>query len=448
MRLLEHQSKTLLARYGLSFTTSRVCTTRDDAEQAARALGGSSVVVKAQVPCGGRGKAGAVVFAESAVEAGAAAERLLAMSVRGHAVRAVSIEAKLAIYREFYVGIAWDTGSRLPVAILSTTGGMDVERSSERCVVRRTFDPFIGLHAFEGRQMARQLGIEEKTISGVGTVLHQLAKSFLDLDGVTIEINPLAETTDGALIGLDAHVELEDDAAFRTAAVLHELGPIENFAAGRPPTPLELEAQRIDAMDHRGVAGRVVEFDGDLALLIGGGGASLTVFDAIRRYGGKPADYCEVGGNPTEEKVAALTALLLSKPGVREMAVIMNVVNNTRADVMARGAIEGVRRAGRLPSETIIVFRVPGSWEPEAIAILAEAGVVALGRDVSLDAAAKLAVERSGGPRAEAEPSPSGRGQGEGVFVAGDSQLSPIGKASDAVRPSNVKSRKGGAHVA
>jgi succinyl-CoA synthetase beta subunit len=226
-------------------------------------------------------------------------------------------------------------------------------------------------------------------------VLHQLTDAFLQLDGVTIEINPLAETTDGELVGLDAHIELDDDATFRQASKLRELGPIENFATGRPPTALELEAQRIDAMDHRGVAGRVVEFDGNLGLLIGGGGASLTVFDAIRRYGGKPANYCEVGGNPTEEKVAALAALLLSKRGVRKMAVIMNVVNNTRADVMARGAIEGVRRAGGSPRDTIIVFRVPGSWEPEARAILAEAGVEALGREVSLDAAARLAVQRS-----------------------------------------------------
>jgi succinyl-CoA synthetase beta subunit/citryl-CoA synthetase large subunit len=230
-------------------------------------------------------------------------------------------------------------------------------------------------------------------MNGIGAVLNRLAKSFLDLDGVTIEINPLAETTDGTLIGVDAHVELDDDAAWRQPAELKAA----QFATGasRPPTTLELEAQRIDNMDHRGVAGRLVEFDGNLALLIGGGGASLTVFDAIRRYGGSPANYCEVGGNPTEEKVSALTALLLSKPGVEKLAVIMNVVNNTRADVMARGAIEGVRRAGRAPRDTIIVFRVPGSWEADAAEVLAEVGVEALGREVSLDAAAKLAVQRS-----------------------------------------------------
>ncbi len=262
-------------------------------------------------------------------------------------------------------------------------------------VVRRTFGLFDGLRHFEGREMARQLGIFGRTLIGIGTVLQHLADAFIRLDGVTIEINPLAETTDGTLVGLDAHIELDDDAAFRQATNLQHLGPIENLQAGRPLTGIELEAQRIDLSDHRGVAGRVVEFDGDLALLIGGGGASLTVFDAIRRYGGSPANYCEVGGNPTEEKVAALAALLLSKRGVRKLAVIMNVVNNTRADVMARGVLTGVRRAGRTPRDAIAVFRVPGSWEQEAKAILAEAGVEALSREVSLDASAKLAVQRN-----------------------------------------------------
>src|SRR4029077_16174659 len=136
----------------------------------------------------------------------------------------------------------------------------------------------------------------------------------LILDAVVAEINPLVETAGGELIGLDARVEIEDDAAFRQRERLAPLGEWGSTATGRPPTPLELEAQRIDTMDHRGVAGRVVEFGGDLALLSADGGDTLTVFDATRRYGGRPANYCEVGGNPTEEKVAALTSLLLSKP--------------------------------------------------------------------------------------------------------------------------------------
>jgi len=352
-------------------------------------------VLKAQLPFGGRGRLGAVLFADGPADAREAATRLFAMQPRGYPVRAVTVEPRLTFTREFYVGVAWDGAARLPVAILSTAGGIDVEGAGDAEVARLTFDPFMSLNAFQGRQMARSLGLTGKAIAGIGAVLEKLAAAFLQLHGVTMEINPLVETTDQLLVGLDAHVEIDDDAASLLKDRLEPLGSIETYSAGRPPTPLELSAQRIDAMDHRGVAGRVVEFDGDLALLIGGGGASLTVFDAIRRYGGKPADYCEVGGNPIEEKVAALTALLLGKPGVKKLAVIMNVVNNTRADVMARGAIEGVKRSGRVPKEVISVFRIPGSWEPEAKAVLAEAGIEALGREVSLDAAAKLAVQRS-----------------------------------------------------
>ena len=124
---------------------------------------------------------------------------------------------------------------------------------------------------------------------GVGEVLAKLSQVFLDCDGVTMEINPLVVTEDRGLIGLDARVEIEDEAVYRQRERLAPLGELTMTAAGRPPTPLELEAQRIDATDHRGVAGRVVEFDGDLALLIGGGGASLTVFDAIKAHGGNPA---------------------------------------------------------------------------------------------------------------------------------------------------------------
>jgi succinyl-CoA synthetase beta subunit/citryl-CoA synthetase large subunit len=396
MRLLEHQSKKLLAGFGLTFSPAMVVASAAHAEKAASELGGP-VVVKAQVPIGGRAKAGAVIFAEMPGEARDAATRLLSMSVRGWAVRHISVEPRINVAQEFYVAVAWDDATRLPVAILSKAGGVDVESSGREDLRRVTFDPFLGLRAFQARQLARRLGLSAGTMLGVSSALEKLAAAFLALDGVTMEINPLARTNDGSLVGLDAHVELDDDAMYRLARHLEQLGDIELGSAGRVPTHLEKEAQRVDAADHRGVAGRVVEFDGDLALLIGGGGASLTVFDAVKRYGGRPANYCEVGGNPTEAKVAALTALLLNKPGVRKLAVIMNVVNNTRADVMARGAIEGARLAGRVPRDVISVFRIPGSWEAEAKAVLAEAGIEALGREISLDAAAKLAVQSSRG---------------------------------------------------
>ncbi len=139
-------------------------------------------------------------------------------------------------------------------------------------------------------------------------------------------------------------------------------------------TEFERRAAEIDSLDHRGVAGRVIEFDGDLGLIIGGGGASLTAFDAIQQHGGRPANYCEIGGNPSVHKVKELTKHILSKPGVEKISVIMNVVSNTRVDLIARGLIKGVLEAGKEPSKTIAVFRVPGAWEQEGFKILDKYG--------------------------------------------------------------------------
>ncbi len=394
MRLLEHQSKKLLSNFGLVFTEPTPVESMGEVRAAVERVG-LPAVLKAQTPFGGRGSAGAVRFAETVDQAVTAAEVLLGMDVRGTTVEVISIEPKLNYEREFYVGITWDTVAKLPVALLSLAGGVDVESAQSDQVARQPFDPWTGLAPYKAREMAAKVGLTGNILVGVGEVLTKLSEAFLACDGITMEINPLVLTQDKILIGLDARVEIEDEAVYRQRERLEPLGELTMTAVGRPPTPLELEAQRIDTADYRGVAGRVVEFDGDLALLIGGGGASLTVFDAIKAHGGSPANYCEVGGNPTEEKVAAITSLLLSKPGVKGMAVIMNVVNNTRADVIARGVVMGVKDAGKTPAETISLFRVPGNWEAEAREIMEAAGVEVYGREVSLDAAARLAVERN-----------------------------------------------------
>ena len=394
MRLLEHQSKKLLSNFGLVFTESTLANSMGEVRAAIERVG-LPAVLKAQTPFGGRGNAGAVTFAESIDQAVTAAEALLGMDVRGTTVEVISIEPKLNYERDFYVGITWDTVAKLPVALLSLAGGVDVEAAQSNQVARQPFDPWTGLAPYKAREMAAEAGLTGKTLVGIGEILAKLSQAFLACDGITMEINPLVVTKDDTLVGLDARVEIEGEAVYRQKEQLEPLGELTMTAAGRPPTPLEMEAQRIDARDHRGVAGRVVEFDGDLALLIGGGGASLTVFDAIKAHGGSPANYCEVGGNPTEEKVAAITSLLLSKPGVRGMAVIMNVVNNTRADVIARGVLIGVEGVGRKPADTISLFRVPGNWEGEAREIMEAAGVEVHGREMSLDAAARLAVERN-----------------------------------------------------
>jgi len=398
MRLLEHQSKQLLADFGLPMTQPVVVDTVDEAVEAVRDLG-RSTVLKAQVPFGGRGKAGGVKFVERPDQVRDAANELFALTLRNTAVEQISIEPKISFAREMYLGVTWDTAAKLPVALLNLSGGVDIEQADDQQVQRCLFDPFRGLSAYQGRELACSAGLTGKTMIAVGEMFAKLAKAFLMIDAVTVEINPLVETDDAQLVGVDAHIEIEDDALFRQRhhlenLGLEKLGELPSSGSARPATQLEREAQRIDSMDHRGVAGRVVEFDGDLALLIGGGGASLTVFDAIRRHSGRPANYCEVGGNPTQEKVAALVELLLSKPGVRKLAVIMNVVNNTRADVMAKGMLQGIRQAGLDPAKVVSVFRIPGSWEQEAREILSSAGIEALGREISLDRAAQLAVER------------------------------------------------------
>ncbi len=224
--------------------------------------------------------------------------------------------------------------------------------------------------------MALEIGLSGRIIAQVGATISRVSQAFLALDAVTAEINPLVATADGQLIGLDARLEIDDDAGYRQTKTVERFGDAGTGAGDRPPTALETAAARIDAIDHRG-------------------GASLTVFDAVLRHGGRPANYCEIGGNPTAEKIAALTTLLFSKKGIRKLGVIMNVVNNTRADVIAEGVVSGIRAAGLEPKEAIAVFRVPGSWEPEAQKIMAAAGVEAQGREVSLDGAARLAVERS-----------------------------------------------------
>ncbi len=139
----------------------------------------------------------------------------------------------------------------------------------------------------------------------------------------------------------------------------------------------------------------MIEFEGNMGLIMGGGGASLTAFDAVRAHGGEPANYWEIGGNPSVQKVTELTKLLLSKPNVQKIAVIMNVVSNTRVDLVARGIIKGILEAGKVPSETVAVFRIPGAWEEEGSKILTKYGVSFCDRTVSIDDAARIAVENS-----------------------------------------------------
>ncbi len=238
-------------------------------------------------------------------------------------------------------------------------------------------------------------GVTGSALTRATPIVAALIDIFLRYDLTLAEINPLVRLEDGRFLVLDGHVDLEGEARELHKELLDELGigPDETRLA-RPPTEFEIAGARVDASDHRGVAGNVTEFDGNLGLIIGAGGGSLTLFDAVRKHGGRPANYCEIGGNPSVKKACALTKLVLGKPGVEKIAVMMNVVSNTRVDIVARGVIKGCIEAGRDPAKTIAIFRIPGSWEDEGFKILAKYGIEYCDRSVSMYEAAGRAVKK------------------------------------------------------
>ena len=192
-------------------------------------------------------------------------------------------------------------------------------------------------------------------------------------------------------------MDMENEARPRQKDLLHELGVgDEETRQAREATPFELAGEQVDAQDHRGVAGNVTEFDGNLGLVIGAGGGSLTLFDAVRAHGGDPANYCEIGGNPSVRKTCGLAKLVLQKPGVDKIAVMMSIVSNTRVDIVARGVIKACIELGYDPAEKIAIFRIPGAWEEEGFKILDRYGVEYADRSVSLHEAARRAVVKIG----------------------------------------------------
>ncbi len=391
MRLLEHEAKRLLREAGIPVPPGRLVRTAGELRAACAALSFPRMV-KAQVPVGGRGKAGGVFCAATADEAERRGVGLYAGILRGFPVEGLLLEESVAALEEAFLAIAYDAAAKRPVLLATRRGGIEVEAATDPAgLVRVPVDVMLGFHLFQAREVASRLGFAGPNLTAFADLTHRAVLTFLQLDATLLEINPLAQTGPGTFVALDAHLEIDDDALFRHPELEQGHGIRRREGSGRSPTPLEVEAAQIDALDYRGVAGRVIEFDGELGLLIGGGGASLAAFDAIRRHGGRPANYCEIGGNPSVRKVQALTELLLRKPGVRRLGVIMNVVSNTRVDLVARGVIKGCLAAGRQPRETISVFRVPGSWEEEGAKILRKYGVPLCDRTVSIDEAARRA---------------------------------------------------------
>src|SRR5204863_138649 len=241
----------------------------------------------------------------------------------------------------YYAGVIYDGIRQLPTFVFSDMGGIDIEEVAEQHpdhIGRGHFSTVLPHMDFRAKDTIASIGITGSELNRLTPILSNLARLFVKYDMTLAEINPLARLEDGTFVAVDAHMDMENEGRPRQKALLKELGVgDEETRESREPTPFEIEGERIDAVDHRGVAGNVTEFDGNLGLVIGAGGGSLTLFDAVRRYGGKPANYCEIGGNPSVSKAKNLTKLVLSKPGVDKIAVMMSIVSNTRVDIVARG---------------------------------------------------------------------------------------------------------------
>ncbi|WP_051564377.1 ATP-grasp domain-containing protein [Desulfovermiculus halophilus] len=390
MRLLEHEAKDILSGFRISTPQRKLLSSPDQERDFSY-----PAMMKVQIPIGGRGKAGGVFEVQDQDAAGTELKNVLGQTFRGYKPQNVLLEEKLEIEAEYFLSVIYDTVQKEPLVIFSSEGGVDIEtlaREAPEKIHKLHISVRERLPEYKARDIVAEAGISGKALLGIGSVLSRLVDAFLDCDATVAEINPLVLSSKGQIQAADCHMEIDDDALFRHKD-LQEMAKDSNRAGSlREQTDFERQAEEIDNLDHRGVAGRVIQFDGDIGLIIGGGGASLTAFDAVQAHGGKPANYCEIGGNPSVLKVKELTKLILSNPGVKKIAVIMNVTSNTRVDLVARGIVKGVLELERDPAEAIAVFRIPGAWEEEGFQILKKYGITFCDRTVSIDEAAKIAV--------------------------------------------------------
>jgi succinyl-CoA synthetase beta subunit len=311
----------------------------------------------------------------------------------------VLVDPKAEVAHEYYAAVLWDGRAKRPMMLFSDMGGIDIEQVAEEHpdhVGRGHLSNLHPISDFEAKQVVARVGMTGSELNRATMVLARLARLQRDYDMTLAEINPLARLEDGSFVALDAHMEMEDEGLPRQKAVLAELGisseePRELYE----PSEFERNVKAIDAADHRGVIqGKDHGFDGDLGLVIGAGGGSLTLTDAVRSQGGRPANYAEIGGNPSVAKAKGLATEVLRKQGVEKIAVMMSIVSNTRVDIVARGVIKACLELDKDPAETIAIFRIPGAWEEEGYRILDRYGVEYCDRSVSMWDAAGRAVAK------------------------------------------------------
>lgn len=396
MRFYEFEAKRLLGKYGIPVPQGRVANTTAEAAGIAAEIG-CPVVLKAQVLFPGKAGASTTVANSTAIEKEAA--RLLQLDDGGRKPRGILVEKRPAVTKEYSLAFTYDGTRKQPVMMASDMAG-NVDEIADKHpdrVVKRHFSALFPFSEYLAKELVSALGLKSVDVTRMTPIVSRLAQLFLKYDLTQADVYSVARLEDGQFVVLDCQLDMEVEGRRRQKAILEELGiGPSDTRAPRVLTPFEVEAAKIDSEDPRGVAGPVVEFDGNIGLVIGAGGGSLTFTDAVRKHGGRPANYAALGGNPSVRKAQRLTKLILSKPGVKKIAVMSNVVSNTRADLVARGVIKGVIEMGLDPKETIAIFRVPGAWEADAFKILEKYGIEYCDRSVSMSEAARRAVEKIG----------------------------------------------------
>jgi len=366
MKIHEYQGKELLRKFGVPVPRGLVARSAEQAYQAAKELGTDVVVIKAQIHAGGRGKGGGVKLAKSADEAREIAQKMLGMKLvthqtgpEGREVRVLLIEEGLPIDKEFYLGIVLDRASGRPVFMASEAGGMDIEEVAAKTpekILKETIDPAVGFRAFQARKLAFGLGIGSDLIGQAVKFMQSLYNAYEQMDASLMEINPFLLTKDNRLIALDAKVNFDDNAMFRHKEFLdlRDLNEEE---------PLEIEASKFDL--------NYIKLDGNIACMVNGAGLAMATMDIIKLAGGEPANFLDVGGGASQERVEAAFRILLADENVK--AVLINIFGGiVRCDMVARGVVEAVKKLG---IDVPVVVRLEGTNVEEGQRVIRESGL-------------------------------------------------------------------------
>jgi len=378
MKLFEYEAKNLLAKYGIPTPRGALAVTSTQAKEAASQLH-APYAIKAQVLVAGRGKAGGIQFANTEEEVEETAEKILSMKIKGLKVSSVWIEEKIKVKKELYFGITTDRSRRCYVAVASTAGGVNIEEVATKTpekIIKIFIDPVLGFRSYHARQMASNMGYSGKSMLKLATIFEKLYKVAMDYDAELIEMNPIVETTEGQFVAADARLIIDDNALYRHPQYKERL-----FSEDKTElTPEEIRARKA------GLA--YVQLDGNIGIMGNGAGLVMATLDAVQLYGGKPANFLDVGGGASEEQITAALDILLTD--TKASVIFINILGGiTRCDNVAKGIL-GAKK--KVSSTKPMVIRLVGTNEEEGRRILTEAGIHVLD---SMEEAAKKAVEIS-----------------------------------------------------